>query len=37
MRILKEQAIGLVIDVQERLLPAMAEKEQLERNLVNTN
>lgn len=33
MRILKEQAIGLVIDVQERLLPAMAEKEQLERNL----
>lgn len=32
MRILKENTIGLVIDIQERLVPAMEENEQLIEN-----
>lgn len=32
MRILKEQTIGLVIDIQERLVPVMEESEQLIEN-----
>lgn len=33
MRILKENTIALVIDIQEKLLPAMFEKEEIERNI----
>ena len=33
MRIIKEQAIGLVIDIQERLLPHMANNEDLLQNV----
>jgi len=33
MRILKEDTVGLVIDVQEKLFPHMQEKEGLEENL----
>ncbi len=33
MRILKEETVGLVIDVQEKLFPHMQEKELLEENL----
>lgn len=33
MRILKEQAIGLVVDIQERLFPVVYEKDALERNV----
>ena len=32
MRILKEYTIGLVIDIQERLVPVMEESEQLIEN-----
>ena len=32
MRIEKEQAIALVVDYQEKLMPVMHEKEQLLRN-----
>ena len=32
MRILRENTIGLVIDIQERLVPAMEENEQLVEN-----
>jgi nicotinamidase-related amidase len=32
MRILKENTVGLVIDIQERLFPAMSEKEALLKN-----
>ncbi len=32
MRILKENTLGLVIDIQERLLPVMFQKEQLVKN-----
>ena len=32
MRILKENTIGLVVDIQERLVPVMEEKEQLIEN-----
>lgn len=34
MRILKENTIGLFIDIQEKLFPHMHEKEQLETNLI---
>lgn len=34
MRIIKEQTLGLIIDVQERLFPVIHEKEVLERNLL---
>jgi hypothetical protein len=34
MRILKENTVGLFIDIQERLFPHMQEKEQLEHNLI---
>lgn len=34
MRILKENTIGLVVDIQERLLPAMFEKERLVKNVL---
>ncbi|MFT3738263.1 MAG: hydrolase [Breznakibacter sp.] len=33
MRIQKEQALGLVIDIQERLFPVIHEKETLEKNV----
>lgn len=33
MRILKDQAIAVIIDIQEKLLPHMASNEQLMRNL----
>ncbi len=33
MRIVKENALGLMIDFQERLFPVMAEKELLEKNV----
>lgn len=34
MRILRENTIGLFIDIQDRLFPHMQEKEELEQNLV---
>ena len=32
MRIIKEHAVGLMVDIQERLVPAMAEKERFLKN-----
>ena len=32
MRILKENTVGLVVDIQERLVPVMEEKEQFVEN-----
>lgn len=34
MRIIKENTVGLIIDIQEKLFPAMCEKEQLLKNTV---
>jgi nicotinamidase-related amidase len=34
MRILRENSVGLVIDLQERLVPVMEEKEQLTENCI---